>query len=131
MGPFLVFNVEGRMLRLRSKTGQGVSGEYVLMIALIVISITAMTVYARRTLQGRMRDANQEAIKRASAALGQSMPIEYEPYYAKSSADTDSFSAEDEKIVADPTVNSLFATTKNSARSVSSASSQLPAKDAN
>ena len=74
------------------KKGQNVSAEYVILIALASIAIVTMTTYVRRALQGRYRDANGAIAHKASQALGNTVPIEYEPYYVNTTADTDSSS---------------------------------------
>ncbi len=79
------------MLRMFSnKKGQGVSGEYVFMIALVSLAIVAMITYMRRTLQARYRDGTAEIYMRASGALGTPVQPEYEPYYVNTAALMDS-----------------------------------------
>jgi hypothetical protein len=104
------------------KKGQSVSGEYVLLAVLVVLAITAMTVYVRRTLQGRMRDASMVAVLRANTALGQDVLIEYEPYYTDTAADTAAASVKTQRVVA----NSQIAQTSNTERRTHSQSVQLP-----
>ncbi len=78
------------MLRsFRSKKGQGVTGEYVALIALVSVAITAMTVYVRRTLQARAYDADRYMVTSAASALGNSIAFEYEPYYKQQASNTD------------------------------------------
>ena len=76
------------LMLFRRKEGQ-ISGEYVLLISLISLAITAMTVYVRRTLQARMYDADRYMITTAASALGNSVLYEYEPYYKNQASDTD------------------------------------------
>ena len=84
------------MLLFVRRKGQGVSGEYVLLIALASIAIVGMTVYVRRAIQARYRDANREVYRRASAVLDAPVHVEYEPYYANTTTelDTMTFSAQ-------------------------------------
>jgi len=91
--------------RFYGRKGQGVSAEYVLLIALVSIAIVGMTVYVRRTLQGRYRDANREVYRRASAALNNAVQIEYEPYYVNTTTDTDASSFLEERALEDGSVN--------------------------
>lgn len=78
--------------------GQSVSGEYVFMIALVLLAILAMTTYVRRAIQGRYRDANRAVYTHASAALGNVVEAEYEPYYVNTSSDVDSFTFDEQKV---------------------------------
>jgi Flp pilus assembly pilin Flp len=104
------------------KKGQGVSAEYVILIALVSVSIVAMTVYVRRTLQARYRDANRAVYMKASGVLNQEVQMEYEPYYVNTTTDTDSSSAVQERIVAGGRTNRTDALDRNS----ETFSTQLP-----
>ncbi len=104
------------------KKGQGVSGEYVLVIALVSIAIIAMTTYVRRTLQGRYRDANRAVYIKAAGVLGNAVQAEYEPYYVNTSADTEADAKSEEKAAADGGVDK----TDGSWRRVDSVSEQKP-----
>jgi hypothetical protein len=85
------------MLQCVRKKGQGVSGEYVVMAMLVIISITVMTTYVRRTLQGRYRDGSMEVVERAALALGNAVYYEYEPYYVNTTTDVDSATFAEQK----------------------------------
>ena len=85
----------------RGKKGQGISAEYVFMIALVSISLAVMVVYVRRTLQGRYRDANRMVYESAAVVLNSNVYAEYEPYYTNTASDTDSMTTAEQKIVAD------------------------------
>jgi Flp pilus assembly pilin Flp len=85
--------------------GQSVSGEYVLLIALASIAIVGMTIYVRRALQARYRDANQAVYMKASATLGNQVRLEYEPYYANTATDTDTSALTEESVLADGRTN--------------------------
>jgi hypothetical protein len=73
---------------LREKKAQAVIGEYLLIFFLVIAMITAMSIYIRRTLQGRMRDARetmvQIVIDRAGNVANGTVYREYEPYYLNS-----------------------------------------------
>ena len=73
----------------RRKKGQAVTAEYVVLIALISVAITAMTVYVRRTLQARIGDADRYMITTAANASGINVLYEYEPYYKRQTSNTD------------------------------------------
>jgi len=75
------------MLRyLRNNSAQSVIGEYVLILFLIVGMMTAMTIYFRRTVQARIRDARHYMVETVRNRTGDYyndvLYHEYEPYYA-------------------------------------------------
>ena len=109
------------MLRLKTK-GQGVSAEYVILIALASISIVMMATYVRRAIQARYRDGNRMVYTRASAALGNAVQPEYEPYYVNTATDVDSLSADEQKMAADGSLDK----TNIFERSMNTVSSQKP-----
>ena len=80
--------------------GQNVSAEYVLLIALVSIAIVGMTIYVRRAVQGRYRDANRAVYMKASTALGAAVQAEYEPYYVETQADVDVATVMEQSIIA-------------------------------
>ncbi len=51
------------MFRQRHKRIGQITGEYVLTLFIVVGAITALTVYVKRGLQGRIRDAGQATIQ--------------------------------------------------------------------
>ena len=110
------------MLLFVRKKGQGVSAEYVILIALTSIAIVSMTVYVRRALQARYRDGNRMVYQKASAALGNEVQIEYEPYYLNTTADTDSSVSVVERAAAGGAMDR----TDSMDRSVSTHSTQTP-----
>lgn len=81
------------MLRnLNTNKAQALLGEYVLVFFLVVGMITAMTIYIRRTLQGRIRDARfrmVDMVKKRTGNLytGTTILRSYEPYYANTESD--------------------------------------------
>lgn len=62
--------------------------EYSLFLAIVLIAIVAMNVYVKRGLQGRYADVADSTIStlRAKAGPNISVPSQYEPYYADSTA---------------------------------------------
>ena len=105
---------------LRRKKGQGVTGEYVVLIGLVSVAITAMTVYVRRTLQGRIGDADYYAVHGAATAIGVNILREYEPYYKRQTTDTDA-----DKLSREFTVTGGSAVTSVNQNSVKSSSDQI------
>ena len=74
---------------LRNHKGQGITVQYTLTFFLVIAVIGAMTVYVRRAIQGRVRDARTYMVMTVNSvfhdpsvnALG-NLYWEYEPYYA-------------------------------------------------
>ena len=104
------------------KKGQGISAEYVILIVLVSISIAVMTTYVRRTLQARYRDGNRMVYMKASAALGNAVQPEYEPYYVNTATDVDAMTADEQKVAAGGAVDK----TNISERSMNTVSEQKP-----
>ncbi len=81
------------MLRnLKNMKAQVMLGEYLLVFFLVVGMISAMTIYIRRTLQGRIRDARYrmvDMVKNRTGNLytGTTIMRSYEPYYANTESD--------------------------------------------
>jgi hypothetical protein len=70
---------------LKNNRGQNTAVEYVVTFFLVVGILSAMSVYIRRTIQGRMRDAQlymAKTVAEAAPAGNFTVPYEYEPYYA-------------------------------------------------
>lgn len=86
---------------LSSRRGQTVVAEYVVALFLVVTAIGAMFIYVKRAFQAKARDAQQLAVTRASAALpGVAIPQQYEPYYAGTITNTDSYTRDATRIAA-------------------------------
>ena len=78
-----------KQLRNRIK-GQS-TAEYAILIALVVAAVIAMQTYAKRALQGRIRDASlymQNQIRSADTTTNRFNTIQYEPYYLSSEFET-------------------------------------------
>jgi hypothetical protein len=73
---------------LRQKNAQSVMSEYLLVFFLAVGMISAMTVYFRRAIQGRVHDARDYVWKDIYNRMGGNyygnLYKEYEPYYLNS-----------------------------------------------
>ena len=72
-----------KKLRYRIK-GQS-TAEYAILIALVVAAVIAMQTYAKRALQGKVRDASLYLVDQTSN-MGNT--IQYEPYYLHSEFQT-------------------------------------------
>ena len=74
---------------LRNHHGQTTAMEYVMMFFLVSALLAAMSVYVKRAVQGRMRDARRfmvlevNDVYTGNIALG-NLALEYEPYYLDS-----------------------------------------------
>ena len=87
------------MLKLLKNTkAQAVIGEYVIIFLLVIAAISVMSVYIRRSLQGKIRDARAQQtsivrnIVRSQAGgfyAGTNMWETYEPYYINRTATSD------------------------------------------
>ena len=78
-----------KKLRYRIK-GQS-TAEYAILIALVVAAVIAMQTYAKRALQGRIRDASlymQNQIQDADNTTNRFNTTQYEPYYLSSEFET-------------------------------------------
>ena len=82
-------------ISLKNKKGQGMAAEYVITFFLVLAVVSSMSVYLRRSLQGRVRDSYNFMMQSvldgyaASERLPQytdGIPVWYEPYYALTSA---------------------------------------------
>ena len=79
---------------LRNNKGQGVAVQYLLTFFLVVGFVSAMAVYVRRVVQGRMRDARiymyqtvkNEVVSNPSYNIVGNLWLGYEPYYATQNA---------------------------------------------
>jgi len=75
-------------MRLVKRGGQSL-GEYVMLVAMATIIVTAMhVVYVRRGLQGRLKDASDSLVARMNEAVNQTHRRQYEPLYTESAKTT-------------------------------------------
>ena len=77
----------------KNKKGQN-TAEYAILIGIVVASIVAMQVYARRALNARVRDASTHLTSITGNFLGNT--AQYEPYYQDTNYDTATDSTERE-----------------------------------
>ena len=75
---------------LRNNKAQAVSGEYVMVIFLMMAVMISMTIYFKRAVQARIHDARDYMVFKAAEEtmnyFNGSFYLEYEPYYANTSA---------------------------------------------
>jgi len=76
---------------LKSRRGQGSMIEYAVLFFIVIAAITAMSTYAKRGVQARVRSARNYMGIQVNGVYGNMypnrvLPLEYEPYYV----DTDS-----------------------------------------
>ena len=80
--------------RFRSSKGQGIVAEYMVILMVVIAAVATMFTYIKRTLQGRVYDAQCVVMNRASEALNSPVAMEYEPYYVQSFTATDSYQSQ-------------------------------------
>src|SRR3989338_8909653 len=69
---------------LKNNKGQGFAAQYALTFFFVLAVVVAMTVYFKRTLQGRIRDATVYMANTVHTVYSGRVPVQYEPYYAES-----------------------------------------------
>ncbi len=116
------------LVLMRSKKGQAISGEYVILITVVLAAIGGMTLYVKRAYQGRIRDAGITMITEVAGRIGNTVvntvQIEYEPYYAMSQSNREETSYD--SVNTGETYRRDFGMAGKS----SELSNQLPPKDA-
>ena len=78
-----MFRKKNMIKMFHGQRGQSVATEYVVIFFLAIAAVAAMAMYVRRAFQGRFYDARMYTMQKAAQALGESVPFEYEPYYAQ------------------------------------------------
>src|SRR5947207_1071053 len=78
---------------LKNKKGQGMTVQYALTFFFTVAIVVGMTVYFKRAVQGRIRDATVYMVKTVRSAGGGNY-IQYEPYYTETIANRSSDSTQ-------------------------------------
>ena len=81
------------MMKLRGNKGQSISSEYVLVFFLVVSMMTAMTIYFRRVIQARIKDARFSMVdtvrdRTLDLYSGNTLLRIYEPYYIDTTSNT-------------------------------------------
>ncbi|MDP2652464.1 MAG: hypothetical protein Q8Q08_00355 [Candidatus Omnitrophota bacterium] len=66
---------------LRQNKGQGFAVQYAITFFFVVGVLTGMTVYFKRTIQGRIRDATLYSLMTVDNVYNGRMYTQYEPYY--------------------------------------------------
>ena len=75
------------LIHFRQRQGQSVMGQYAIVFFVVIATISVMTVYVRRGLQGRIYDAKKYMIDNISAGAKVTVAQEYEPYYTNRVSD--------------------------------------------
>ena len=68
---------------LKNNKGQGIAVQYVLTFFLVIGVVSAMSVYFRRALLSRIRDARNYMVRTVDEVYSGNLYLEYEPYYVK------------------------------------------------
>jgi len=123
------------MLRyLESKKAQAISGEYAIVLFLGVAVAVAMTVFFKRTVQGRIHDARDymigEVRTRTAGVFNGNLYKEYEPYYGNTRADVVR-TAQDKSRLSPGATSGIFQKDINQMIDVRSSSVTLPPRDFN
>jgi Flp pilus assembly pilin Flp len=84
------------MLRKISKRAQ-TTAEYAILIALVVAAVTAMQIYVKRGLQGKVKDVVDD-MGAQMPGLAASDTKQYEPYYLESTGNTNQNSTDTENV---------------------------------
>ena len=71
-----------------------VLSEYAITFFLIVAVISAMSVFVKRALQGRIFEARNAMIRTVNAVSPVAVPLEYEPYYVETRSEIKRSSSE-------------------------------------
>lgn len=73
-------------IRFTGRKGQMIASEYVITLFIVVAVISGLSVFFRRAVQGRIRDAHNSMLnivrdRIGAQYAGNSVYIQYEPYY--------------------------------------------------
>lgn len=101
------------MLRKVGKRAQ-TTAEYAILIALVVAAVTAMQIYVKRGLQGKVRDVVDNMS--TGMALPSNGNAQYEPYYLNSTANTTQNSNDNETIATGGAVTRSATSSTNATR---------------
>ena len=135
------------MANVNSQKGQTVLPEYVVVFFVVIVAMVAITVYIRRALQARQRDAKVYMIDMAAQGCAQAdlnsggsldcqgaaginggrFIYDYEPYYSQAASNVDRGQAEQTALF----VNSIFHKWSVGQTQVNTASAQSPPWSAN
>ena len=84
---------------LKNNKGQGLTIQYALTFFFVIIIISGMTIYFKRTLQGRIRDATVYMAKTVHNVYQGNVYVQYEPYYVETHAERTTAADEIEDIL--------------------------------
>ncbi|HBR15931.1 MAG TPA: hypothetical protein DD723_10425 [Candidatus Omnitrophica bacterium] len=114
---------------LKNKKAQVVMGEYLLVFFLVVGMMTAMTIYFRRSIQARTRDARNYMIdtvkERTQGYYDGNFYYEYEPYYLSTDSGVERTSSTQSELGE----GGVFKQTIDETLSVNTKSETAPPKD--
>ncbi|MCB9771499.1 MAG: hypothetical protein H6754_02990 [Candidatus Omnitrophica bacterium] len=96
------------MLRMiKNKNGQGASVEYAVVFFLVVAGVVGMSTYVKRGVQARIHGARNYAWTQVNSVYSEThpnavLPVEYEPYYSRTTTDRDEYSVTNEEYTSWP-----------------------------
>jgi len=90
---------------LRRKRGQSYIVEYALTFFVVIAVILSITLFVRRAVQARIRDARNFMVLSANGAYVGNVAFEYEPYYLDTSSNR--FATTDDERLLEPSGPSL------------------------
>lgn len=106
-----------------------VIGEYVILIALVVMVMAAMTIFLRRALQARIKDAKDTMMTTVRDSHNGTIPDEYEPYYLIQNSEV-TRAAADRSYLKQGGISGVYQKILNETTTAQSESTYLPARDA-
>ncbi len=116
-------------MRIRRANRAQIFSEYAITIAMVASVFIAMTVFLKRTLQGRVKDARNTMIDMVRTESNVTIPYEYEPYYLQQNADM-TRTVNDAKSLSAGVTTGVFRAIYNESTAAQTQSTQRPAKDA-
>lgn len=117
--------------KLRDNRGQGIIVEYALTFFLVVAVVTAMSMYFRRTVQGRVRDSIIYMANSVSQEYPGNVWVQYEPYYLNTDTRRQFYSEETSYLLPSfPTPSGIFEVNYNQTTTAQSYGEQAPPRAA-
>lgn len=99
--------------------------EYAMTLAIVVMMVVTMTIFVKRLLQARMKDAHDFMMETARNSYGGVIDDEYEPYYSISNSQMDQ-KINDSSVLDRGGTTGAFTKTYNEERTVNTISEQTP-----
>ncbi len=122
--------------RFENEKAQMVAGEYVLVFFVVVAMLSGMTMYFRRAVQAKIRDAHSSIITTVRNRVGNiyggnDVFVQYEPYYRNSVTDTTTLFADTTAVLPSlPLSSGIFRKDYNQTTFSNSVSFTVPAINA-